>query len=70
CRQCSTISGEAGVNCTSPGATRTSLPILEGFWRPGPESMDVHECLHSDACMGAMKVSKSDYYCADGYKGP
>ena len=70
CKQCSTIRGYEGVNCTSPGATRTSLPIQQGFWRSGPESTKVYECLHFDACVGATKVSDSDDYCADGYKGP
>ena len=70
CEQCATIRGNEGVNCTTPGATQASLPILQGFWRSGSQSMVVHQCLHSDACVGGTKVSGSDDYCADGYKGP
>ena len=70
CLQCSTIEGEEGVNCTSPGATRASLPILQGYWRPNSESLVVHQCLYSEACVGAKEILVSDDYCKDGYQGP
>ena len=70
CEQCATIDGEEGVDCDSPGATLASLPIREGYWRSSLESLEIRECLHSDACAGATEVSSSDGYCADGYKGP
>ncbi|CAM9217775.1 unnamed protein product, partial [Laminaria digitata] len=70
CEQCATIIGEEGVDCGTPGATRASLPIKEGFWRESRESLTVHACLHSDACTGATVVSSSDDYCQEGYKGP
>ena len=70
CVQCATISGEEGVDCESPGATKALLPIRPGFWRSSQESLEVYECLHSDACKGATEVSGSDDYCENGYKGP
>ncbi|CAM9638404.1 unnamed protein product, partial [Laminaria digitata] len=70
CEQCATIDGEEGVNCESPGATMTLLPIQKGYWRSSRESLVVLECLQSDACVGATEVSSSNDYCADGYRGP
>ncbi|MEP5461207.1 MAG: hypothetical protein ABJP98_09055, partial [Marinobacter alexandrii] len=70
CKQCASIEGEEGVTCDIPGATLVLLPIREGYWRSNSESNVVHQCLHSDACMGATIVSSSDDYCKDGYKGP
>ena len=70
CEQCATITGQEGVDCEGPGATKSLLPVRPGFWRLSEESLVVHECLYSDACKGATKVSGSDDYCEDGYKGP
>ena len=70
CEQCATIVGAEGVDCDNPGATLASLPIKEGFWRENRESVEVHACLHLEACTGATEVSSSDDYCEDGYKGP
>ena len=70
CQQCSTITGQEGVSCESPGATKALLPIQPGYWRSSRESLVVVECLHSDACVGATEVLSSDEYCADGYRGP
>ncbi|CAN0566941.1 unnamed protein product, partial [Laminaria digitata] len=52
------------------GATKALLPIQRGYWRSSRESLVVHECLQSEACLGATEVSSSDDYCADGYRGP
>ena len=70
CKQCATIDGEKGVNCNSPGVTLASLPIREGYWRSSRESLTIHKCLCSEACVGATEVSNSDDYCAEGYEGP
>ena len=70
CEQCANIVGAEGVDCDNPGATLASLPIKEGFWRESRESSVIHGCLLEDACGGATKVSSSDDYCRDGYKGP
>ena len=70
CEQCAAIDGEEGVNCDSPGATKALLPVQQGYWRSSRESLVVHECLQSEACVGATEVSDSDDYCADGYRGP
>ncbi|CAM9376759.1 unnamed protein product, partial [Laminaria digitata] len=70
CEQCIFIEGREGVNCDSPGATLASLPIRQGYWRSSRESLVVHECFHSKACVGATEVSSADEYCRDGYQGP
>ena len=70
CEQCISIDGGEGVNCDSPGATSTSLPIRQGYWRWSRESLVVHECFHLQACVGATEISSADDYCGDGYQGP
>lgn len=70
CKQCSTITGDVGVDCEDPGATKAFLPILQGYWRSSNDSLVVLECLHSAACGGAKEIQTADDYCADGYKGP
>lgn len=70
CEQCATIAGGKGVYCDSPGATLASLPIQPGYWRSTLTSRVIHECLISEACKGNTKVSGSDDYCEDGYRGP
>lgn len=70
CEQCVSIDGEEGVACERPGATLASLPIREGYWRSGRDSVRVHECFTSDACAGATVVASADDYCQDGYQGP
>ncbi|CAN0047697.1 unnamed protein product, partial [Ectocarpus fasciculatus] len=70
CEQCVAIDGAEGVNCELPGATLASLPILEGYWRSGPESATVLACIHAESCAGATQVSSSDDYCSSGYEGP
>lgn len=70
CEQCATIAGGKGVNCDTPGATLASLPIRPGYWRSTLTSRVVHRCLNSEACIGNTRVSGSDDYCKDGYKGP
>lgn len=70
CVSCISIRGGTGVDCTSPGATLTTLPLRQGYWRSGRESLVVHKCGHSVACAGATEVLSADDYCADGYQGP
>ena len=70
CEQCASITGARGVGCDSPGATLAALPIRPGFWRSGQGSLVVHECVHSEACVGNTTVSSADDYCEVGYKGP
>ena len=43
CKQCAAIEGDEGVDCTSPGATKASLPIRKGYWRSSNQSLVVHE---------------------------
>eukprot|EP00752_Nemacystus_decipiens_P008150 g7289.t1 len=70
CEQCVTIVGDQGVDCERPGATLHTLPIREGYWRSSPGSLTIHPCLYSEACGGGTKVSSSDDYCREGYRGP
>ena len=70
CEQCSTIEGSEGVDCTNPGATKDLLPIQPGYWRSNRNSLEVHECLRSEACKGATEIRTGKDYCADGYTGP
>ncbi|CAN0130030.1 unnamed protein product, partial [Laminaria digitata] len=51
------------------GATKALLPVEEGFWRANKESLDVYQCLHSDACAGGTEITSSDDYCEEGYEG-
>lgn len=70
CKQCSDITNAGGVDCKSPGATLTALPIKPGFWRSNNTKLVVHECFHSGACSGNTTVSTADDYCEFGYNGP
>lgn len=70
CFQRSDIQGAEGVDCEQTGATLASLKIRKGYWRSSNKSLVVHSCGHKEACVGAMQISSSDDYCADGYKGP
>ena len=70
CKQCVNIGNEEMVNCSSPGAMLASLPIQPGYWRSSNTSEDVHECLHSEACVGANGISDANDYCDEGYTGP
>ena len=70
CEPCISISGGEGVNCTRPGATLTSLPLRQGYWRSGRESLVVHKCGRLKSCAGATDILSSDDYCANGYQGP
>ncbi|CAM9831277.1 unnamed protein product [Scytosiphon promiscuus] len=70
CNQCITVSGADGLDCEEPGATLASMPVREGYWRSGQESLEIHSCLYSNACGGATQIQDSDDYCSDGYKGP
>lgn len=70
CEQCAAIEGEQGVDCEQMGATLTSLPIRQGYWRSNGESLVVRRCFNSGACKGATNISSSDDYCKHGYKGP
>lgn len=70
CKQCSDITRAGGVDCKSPGATSTALPVKPGFWRSNEEDLVVHECFHSGACSGNTTISTADDYCEVGYNGP
>lgn len=70
CEQCTAIQGGEGVNCDSPGATLTSLPIQPGYWRSSITALVIHECLHVEACKGGTEVLGPDNYCQEGYRGP
>ena len=70
CKQCVTIDRDEGVDCELPGATLSSLPVREGYWRSGPDSLTIHPCLYSEACGGGTLVTRSDDYCREGYCGP
>ena len=59
CEQCVAIEGGQGVNCDRTGATLTSLPIRQGYWRSNGESLVVHMCFNSGACNGAEKISST-----------
>lgn len=70
CEPCAVLSGAEGVDCELAGATLAALPIKQGYWRSSTASLEIHSCLHSDACAGATRVSSSDDYCQEGYSGP
>lgn len=70
CEPCMSITGGVGVDCTSPGATLTTLPLRQGYWRSGRESLVVHKCGRLESCVGATDVLSAGGYCADGYQGP
>ena len=70
CEACATVGDGMVLDCERPGATLASLPIRQGYWRPNLTSPIVFECLHTEACKGATKVSSPDDYCEVGYRGP
>ncbi|CBJ30764.1 Polymorphic membrane protein [Ectocarpus siliculosus] len=70
CEQCASVNGAEGLDCEIPGATLASLPVREGYWRSGGESLTIHQCSPSSACVGAAQISSAQDYCGEGYQGP
>lgn len=70
CEQCVVLSGADRVDCELPRATLATLPIRKGYWRSSNESLEIHSCLHVDACAGARWAFSSDDFCQGEYNGP
>lgn len=57
-----------GVICDSPGSVLSTLQLEVGYWRPGPTSVNVWQCIHPRACIGG--TGENNTYCRRGYDGP
>ena len=57
------------TNCTAPGVTLDTIPVMEGHWRQNPSAQYVRMCDgFAEACLGGEIAGDSS--CADGHKGP
>jgi len=53
-----------GLDCSTFGNKLTTLNLLKGYWRSGPLSGDIRECIAEEACVGGSDATD---YCADGH---
>lgn len=70
CTSCS-----KGQNCSHPGESVASMPVMRGYWRAGRQSDHVYPCNPLDACSGghaadAVLGLRSSALCAPGYEAP
>lgn len=57
---------EEGMRSDLPGMKLESAELEPGYWRTGPSSRDVRECITPEACIGGNGTD----VCRDGHKGP
>ena len=57
-----------GLECDAPGLSVAAAALSEGFWRAGPESIDVRPCPHLDSCVGTRRNTSG--VCREGNRGP
>ena len=55
-----------GMSKTVQAMTLASVFLDPGYWRTGPMSKDVRECLVQEACVGGNSTN----YCRPGHRGP
>jgi hypothetical protein len=71
CRSCVSIQANAYAemtNCTAPGVTLDTIPVVRGHWRQNPRAQYVRMCDLEEACLGGEIAG--DTSCADGHTGP
>jgi len=70
CVPCMSIHSGPGemTNCTAPGVTLDTIPVMPGHWRQNPRALYVRKCDLEEACLGAELAG--DVSCADGHTGP
>jgi hypothetical protein len=72
CTSCVSIQANAYAemtNCTAPGVTLDTIPIMEGHWRQNPRAQYVRTCDgFPEACLGGEIAG--DTSCANGHTGP
>jgi hypothetical protein len=71
CRSCVSIQANAYAemtNCTAPGVTLDTIPVVQGHWRQNPRAQYVRMCDLKEACLGGEIAG--DTSCADGHTGP
>ncbi|KOO34597.1 mastigoneme-like protein [Chrysochromulina tobinii] len=56
------------TNCTAPGVTLDTIPVMPGHWRQNPRALYVRMCDLEEACLGAELAG--DASCAYGHTGP
>jgi len=56
------------TNCTAPGVTLDTIPVMPGHWRQNPRALYVRMCDLEEACLGGGLAG--DASCADGHTGP
>ncbi|GMH66849.1 hypothetical protein TL16_g04526 [Triparma laevis f. inornata] len=62
-----------GTNCTDPGITLETLPLVSGYWRSGFDSEKIEKCYTPKACTQAnvtVEPGKETTQCAEGHEGP
>lgn len=70
CQPCS-----RGQNCTHPGESVASMPVMPGFWRASRRAVRVYTCRPQAACSGGQVADaelglRSSALCAPGYEAP
>ncbi|GMI14940.1 hypothetical protein TrVE_jg10948 [Triparma verrucosa] len=63
-RMCEPV--KKGMSTTVEAMTLSTVTVEPGFWRVGPQSIDIRKCPVSDACPGG----NSSNYCREGHAGP
>eukprot|EP00966_Prymnesium_polylepis_P151097 3490821-Prymnesium_polylepis.1 len=69
CQLCTDVHETATIemtNCTAPGATLSTLPLLPGYWRQSSTSMIVRACNVEEFCLGGDKAG--DASCLEGHE--
>jgi len=70
CKPCARIHSGPGemTNCTAPGVTLDTIPVMPGHWRQNLRALYVRMCDLKEACLGGGLAG--DASCADGHTGP
>jgi hypothetical protein len=64
-----------GTDCSEPGITVESLPLLKGYWRSTASSHNIVQCYTKKACTHPNRTTTAadfslDNQCAEGHTGP
>ena len=62
CRPC-----PEGATCAEEGTTLATIDVKAGWYRFGPLSNNLYECVDEGGCIGGRNASKG--LCAEGHEG-
>ncbi|GMH71325.1 hypothetical protein TL16_g05623 [Triparma laevis f. inornata] len=58
-----------GMSLDTSGMSLTTVTMEPGYWRVGPQSIDIRQCPIEAACVGG-NISAANGYCRGGHRGP